>query len=666
MTWRAHDGSGSALPTLLLASLVALALAGCASRDAADAPHSKPPPPVPSPVEPRFSDVSESAGIARVSQAYDATVGDYDADGDLDVFVGGHGMPAALFRNDGTGKFADVIAQSGIATEGDKHGAGWGDFDGDGRLDLYVPVGANRGHENAKKNRLYRNLGDGRFADVATEAGVTDPAGRSRSVAWLDANLDGRLDLLVSNLLTPNRLFLGSGDGTFADASEAFGVAQPAAVHVAWGDLDGDRAPDMIYAGTPKGLRVLMNDGGQRFVDRTGDAGLENLGHSIKGMTLGDVDGDGDLDVYLGYGVDFTDAVLVRDDGRTSFAILPGPKPAGFDFETPARDDASPSFEVLENGYPLDAKQIWCGPDLQPPGAGFACPAKDAVSDGVPQRAGFLVWRDPQSVERAASDQPVWRWHVRWNVPGDHQITGHARGLVNPQPADMTHHPEAGGALWLNDGHGSFSRATSSGLDHTANCQLVQLADANGDGTLDLYVVDSGIDGRGGRNVLFLGRGDATFVRASEKAGAGPDPGGGRGSGAHFLDADGDGRLDLFLTNGWGLPPFDMGPYRLLRNDTEPRGAWLAVELEGTRSNRSGLGAWVEVEACGRRQTRFQNGLANGYSQSLVPAHFGLGGCADPATVRVRWPSGTDQTVENVATSRALRVREPAAVEGAG
>lgn len=655
---RAHGGQGSASPGRLLAgiALAMLSLVACSSPEPA-APRQ--PPPVPSPAEPRFSDVSDTAGIARVSQAYDATVADFDGDGAVDVFVGGHGMPAALFRNDGHGRFDDVVAQSGIVTDGDKHGAGWGDYDGDGRPDLYVPVGANRGHENAKKNRLYRNLGDGRFADVATAAGVTDPAGRSRSVAWLDANLDGRLDLLVSNLLTPNRLYLNDGDGTFREVGQEYGVAEPAAVHVAWGDLNGDRAPDLIYAGTPKGLRVLINDGGKRFVDRTGAAGLENLGHSIKGMTLGDVDGDGDLDVYLGYGVDFTDSVLVGDDGRTRFAILPGPKPAGFDFETPARDDASPSFEVLENGYPLDAKQIWCGADVQPAGAGFVCAGKDAASPAVPQRAGLLVWREQASVERDSADEPVWRWHVRWNVPGDHQITGHARGLVNPQPADMTHHPEAGGALWLNDGHGRFTRAKNDGLDHAANCHLVQLADANGDGTLDLYVVDSGIEGRGGRNVLFLGRGDATFVRASTAAGAGPDSGGGRGSAAHFLDVDGDGRLDLFLTNGWGLPPFDLGPYRLLHNDTEPRSSWLAITLEGTRSNRSGLGAWIDVEACGRTQTRFQNGLANGYSQSLVPAHFGLGACNDPVTVRVRWPSGADQTLTDVTTSRVLHVREP-------
>ena len=113
------------------------------------------------------------------------------------------------------------------------------------------------------------------------------------------------------------------------------------------------------------------------------------------------------------------------------------------------------------------------------------------------------------------------------------------------------------------------------------------------------------------------------------------------------------------MTNGWGLPPFDHGPYRLLHNETAGAGGWIAVDLEGTRSNRSGLGARIEVEACGRSQVRFQNGLANGYSQSLVPAHFGLGACAEPVTVHVRWPSGRDQVIEQAASGRLLHVREP-------
>ena len=234
----------------------------------------KPAPPAPAPLEPRFVDVSEQAGIARNSQAYDATLGDYDGDGDVDIFVGGHGMAAALFRNDGNGHFTDVIASSGIEPTGDKHGAGCGDYDGDGRLDLYVPVGAGRGKET-KKNRLYHNEGDGRFAEVGERLGVVDPNGRSRSVAWLDVNRDGRLDLLITNLLTPNRLFLGNGDGGFDEVGAAYGVDEPAAVRMVWGDLNGDRFPDLIYAGTPKGLRVLINDGGKRFVDRTYEAGLE-------------------------------------------------------------------------------------------------------------------------------------------------------------------------------------------------------------------------------------------------------------------------------------------------------------------------------------------------------------------------------------------------------
>ena len=110
------------------------------------------------------------------------------------------------------------------------------------------------------------------------------------------------------------------------------------------------------------------------------------------------------------------------------------------------------------------------------------------------------------------------------DVPGDHHLTGFLRGATSAPPFNMKHTPETGGALWLNDGHGDFTRAQHDGLDHTANCQLVQLADADNDGALDLYVVDSGVDGAGGRNVLFLGHGDGTFVAPAPRPAPGPAP----------------------------------------------------------------------------------------------------------------------------------------------
>jgi hypothetical protein len=95
----------------------------------------------------------------------------------------------------------------------------------------------------------------------------------------------------------------------------------------------------------------------------------------------------------------------------------------------------------------------------------------------------------------------------------------------------------------------------------------------------------------------------------------------------------------------------------LLRNASPPR-HWLDVVLQGHASNRQGLGARVEVEACGTRQLRVHNGGSNFYSQSAIPPHFGLGDCGQVGRVRVRWPSGVQQDVRDVAVDQVLRVQE--------
>jgi len=215
----------------------------------------------------RFDDVTTRAGIARDAPTYDAAVGDVDGDGLPDIYVGNHGTGAVLLRNQGDGTFRDILPTSGMDPRGDQHGAGWADYDNDGHLDLYVSVGAGRGLAT-KANRLYRNTGQGGFADRAADAGATDPNGRSRSLAWLDVNRDGWLDLVLANFASPNRLYLNRGDGTFEDVSEASGIAALSATRIAWADYDADGFPDLLLSGTPQGLRLLRNEEGARFPTR--------------------------------------------------------------------------------------------------------------------------------------------------------------------------------------------------------------------------------------------------------------------------------------------------------------------------------------------------------------------------------------------------------------
>ena len=610
------------------------------------------------PVAPvRFVDVTEAAGIARTTPTYDAAVGDFDGDGRPDLYVGNHGTGAVLLRNTGDRRFADVLPGAGIDPLGDQHGAGWADYDNDGRLDLVVGVGAGRGLQ-VKQNRLYHNDGAGRFHDVGATSGVADPRGRSRAVAWLDIDNDGWLDLVLANFASPNRLFRNRHDGAFEDLSDSSGLSALAATRVAWGDYDGDGYADLLLSGTPRGMRLLHNEAGRRFTDVTELAGLAARGQPAQGMAFGDADNDGDLDLYVSFGGDFHDVVREDAAGRITFAFFAQEAPIGFDFETAGPDVSGIDAELYENGVPVAAQWVTCGASTPPASRTVHCAGADAASATMPGGdLGFALWRDLAGQHRCPSCPETFRWHLRWRGAGDHHLSGIVTGGTGPSPVALKRPPKTGGALWRNEGNGSFTPWRLTTLQHTANGQAVQWADVNNDGWLDLYVVDSGEDGGNGTNRLFLNDQGRDFVAADAASGAAPSSGAGRGAGAHFFDLDGDGRLDLFVTNGWGAPPFDRGPYRLLRN-VSAAGHWLALDLQGTRCNRQALGAWITLTACGGSQARYHNGGASYFSQAAALPHFGLGECTAVSTLRVRWPSGITQEWRDVPMDRVWRAVE--------
>jgi hypothetical protein len=605
---------------------------------------------------PHFVDVSTPSGIARTGPTYDAAIGDFDDDGHPDIYIGGHGSGAVLLRNLGDGRFENVIERSGIDPMGDQHGTAWTDLDNDGRLDLVVGLGAGRGLVE-KQNRLYRDDGDGRFHDVAVASGTADPHGRARAVAALDVDGDGRLDLVVANVASPSRLFHNRGDGTFEDVSEQSGIAAISATRLAWADVDHDGDPDLLFSGTPRGLRLLRNDGGLRFTDVTEESGAARDRRSYAGMAFGDYDGDGVLDLYMSSGSDFSDVVRAPAEDRVTFAFFAHETPSGVDFDASDPAAAGVEVELYENGWPAPAELIACG-GRRPTTARFTCAAADAVADAMPAGGdGYVLWRDRAPSTPCDGCPPRSRWHLRWRGAGDHHQTGIVYGAARPEGIGFAPAVAGGGALFRGLGDGRFARVDPPGLMHEANGQAVQWADVDDDGWLDLYVVDSGVDGEGGRNVLLMNDGHGGFTRASAASGASPSSGAGRGSGAHFVDVDGDGRLDLLLTNGWGAPPFDRGPAYLLHNESPPA-HWLEVHLEGVRSNRLGLGAWLELDACGVRQVRYHDGMTSYFSQSVVDPHFGLGRCDHADSLTIEWPSGARDLVRNVAVDRILRVRE--------
>jgi enediyne biosynthesis protein E4 len=198
-----------------------------------------------------FTDVADQAGVGNDGGCgMGAYWADYNEDGEVDLFVTNYGGPNRLYRQRGNGTFEDVAEQAGVAASTWSTGAAWGDFDRDGHLDLYVcnyveyderlanmAVPASRGaggysvpfalNPNAfdpAPNKLYRNRGDGTFADVTAQFGVADPEGRSFAATFVDLDGDGWLDLYVANDVSPNKLFhnmLGVRAGSFYEALRA-------------------------------------------------------------------------------------------------------------------------------------------------------------------------------------------------------------------------------------------------------------------------------------------------------------------------------------------------------------------------------------------------------------------------------------------------------------
>ena len=269
-----------------------------------------------------FEDRSARAGLEPQVGALNCNHADYDNDGDLDVLLlrGGWETPRrpSLLRNEGDGRFTDVTVAAGLCEPIASQAAAWADFDCDGHVDLYIagefkpknPDPRNRG-------RLYRNNGDGTFTDVADSAGVRNDR-FGKGVAWGDYDDDGRPDLYVSNLGQANRLYHNNGDGTFTDVAERLGVTEPNYSFSCWfWDYDNDGRLDIFVTGSRATLaeiilsqlgrptggerpRLYHNEGG-RFTDVTREAGLDRVWLPM-GSNFGDIDNDGFLDFYLGTG----------------------------------------------------------------------------------------------------------------------------------------------------------------------------------------------------------------------------------------------------------------------------------------------------------------------------------------------------------------------------
>ena len=278
---------------------------------------------------------------------------DFDGDGDRDLFFPNgatledpeHGPGARLFENLGGLRFRDVTASMGVRHARWSFGAAAGDFDGDGRDDLYVCCFG--------PDVLLRNLGGGRFEDVTARAGLGDP-GWSTGAAFADLDFDGDLDLFVVNYVEfdpksppppaqfkgmvvlpgphgfaarADLLYENRGDGTFRDASEAAGIRKAIpgfGLNLAVCDFDGDGRLDVLVANDSEPNALFANrtepGGPMRFEERGLQSGiatnLDGAAQATMGIALGDVDGNGFPDVFTTNFSSDTNTLHLNLDGR--------------------------------------------------------------------------------------------------------------------------------------------------------------------------------------------------------------------------------------------------------------------------------------------------------------------------------------------------------------
>jgi enediyne biosynthesis protein E4 len=484
---------------------------------------------------------------------------DYNGDGRIDLFfTNGAELPSLvktgpeyanrLYRNDGGGRFADVTAQAGLAGSGYMIGAAAADFDNDGLVDLFV-AGVN-------ECRLYRNLG-GRFEDVTRKAGIHGGAW-AVAAAWLDYDRDGLLDLFVVNYVQ----WSAQSNPVCHDPSGRYTVY----------------CHPREFAGTANTLYHNLGNG--RFEDVSASSGISAAIGKGMSLAIADYDHDGYPDIFVTN--DTTPNFLFHNlrDGR---------------FREVAFDAG---VALTDNGKAVSAM-----------GVDF----RDYDNDGRPDIVLTALTRE--------------------TFP-----------------------------LFRNLGLGQFQDVTSASRLGFLSSKLagwgVRLADFDNDGWKDLFTANAHVtdnielfsaDRYLLANTVFHNQGDGAFADVS--AGSGPAFAKARAHrGLAVADLDGDGKLDAVVSVLGGKP-------ELWRNVSPGPAHWLELKLTGSRSNRDAIGAVVRIGS----QVDQQTSSAGYASSSLSPVHFGLGAQTLVPRVEILWPSGAIQELRDVKTDQVLSLREPGA-----
>jgi len=512
-------------------------------------------------------------------------------------------------------------------------GPTFGDYDGDGDLDIFVPV---EDLAPGLADRLFENDGRGRFTDVAAARGVQNPGGMSRGAVFCDLDNDGDLDLLAANMPPGQARVRHVPTTLFRNQLRETGVAS---------FVDITREAGLMRAGNAE------------------DARIGGIGDTAGGVGCADVDRDGDLDLFWKNTDPDIDNALFRNEGAWRFTDVTAA--SGVSLQRTLKDSnaqGSPNFVDFDQDGWVDLLVT-----------------NERDSKVLLRNRGDGNFEDITRARRPPNALPFIN-------------PGHAQGACI---ADFDHDGDMDVFLPMADqasrmimnrlretGSLTFEDVTAqSGAGVIRGARGCVAADFDNDGHVDVYLNNGGpsnilindviagfppfvqfyIAWEQAENTLLRNLGDGRFADVTRGSGA---EGLGIGSGVGAADLDGNGFVDLLVTNrtyyalGKQVSPV-AGQNRLFVNRGNAN-AWIKVALQGTRSNRNGYGARIKVVA-GDLVQYHEVQSAHGYNSTNDPVLiFGLGSRKSVERIEVIWPSGTVQVLESPAIRRTHPIVEPA------
>lgn len=534
----------------------------------------------------------------------------------------------------GSIRFIEIASQAGLTAriahggpekrwiaEANGSGVAVLDYDADGWMDLLIASGStmdglrkiaagNTPSQPGRRLYLLRNLEGHRFEDVTSRAGLVCPYWAT-GVNAADYDNDGDVDILVTSI-GRDLLFRNQGDGTFEEIGKKAGFNDGHAWHTgsSFGDLDADGDLDLYVAGYLE-LESVPVEGEPPVCDYRGLA-----------VFCGPMQLDPAPDVLFLNNGDGTFSDITEQAGIRSMAPGYGFTPLIDDFNSDGRldifvaNDSSPNFLFVNRGDGTFRE--------------------DALAAGIAYNADG----------RTQADMGV--------CGGDYDSDGDLDLLTTTFSED--HFP-----LFQQQTPGLFEDVSSRvGLRNETVPQLgwgCGLADLDNDGDKDLWLANGHVYPTAGdlattayhQPISIFENKEGQF-RSFSSAVEGLEANSFRG--AASTDFDNDGRIDLLVL------PIDGTP-ALLRNTTDVASSWLGVSLKAARGNREGIGAHVEIAYCGQQQGLTATNGGSYLSRNDPRLHFGLGKCSSPGSASIRWPDGSSHTIEGVEPNQWVTLSEP-------